>query len=64
MVGQIKVLPEKKISFLEKDFFPPLEKVVNLVKLLAVSVRCNLGRNPPEEGNGRTNACVYVQLVL
>ena len=37
--------------------FPPLEKTVNLSKLLAVSVRCNLGRDPPEEEVARTNVC-------
>ena len=68
IIGQTKVLPGKKktmnLSF-QFVLLPPLEKVVNLAELLAVSVRCNLGWDSPEDGIARTNPpvhCVYVQM--
>ena len=54
---------EEKAIIKKKSFhvilFPPLEKAVNRVKLMAVGVRCNLGRDPPgaEEENACTTMC-------
>ena len=61
IIGGVKVLPEERNRrrsncFCFRKFFSirvqrvqcsPLEKAANLVQLVVVSVRCNLGRDPP-----------------
>ena len=62
IIGRVKVLPEQRnrrcsncFCFRKLNFHScsmcsvcsPLEKAANLVQLVVVSVRCNLGRDPP-----------------